>query len=226
MHMQAWAYLRYFFYIAWHWHLPLAITVIRSEWKGEKKYHLRSTGIQPLRQSMAAEDRQHASIYQPVSFIIGEYLLSQLPPAALQAGFLDAGCGKGRALVMAAHAGFARLYGFDIAPEMVAASQQQWQAVKHRYPQAHCRMWQQNAATVHVPDDVGTIFLFNPFDNEVMEPFAAQVMASLQRQPRRLYLLYANPQHKMCWLQLGFQSMAHFRRLHYLEGEVFVYEPK
>jgi SAM-dependent methyltransferase len=223
--MQLWSFLRYFLYIAWHWNVPLAIVIIRSEWRGEKKYRLNSTGIHTLRRSIPAEDRKHASIYQPVSFIIGEYLLSQLPPAALQAGFLDAGCGKGRAIVMAAQTGFTQLYGFDIAAEMVAVCHQQWQLVKHRYPQAQCRLWQQNAATVQVPDDVGTIFLFNPFDNEVMEPFANQVIASLKRRPRTLYVLYANPQHKLCWLKRGFQSIAHYRRLHYLEGEVFVYRP-
>jgi hypothetical protein len=44
-----------------------------------------------------------------------------------------------------------------------------------------------------VPDDVTVVFFFNPFEGEALEQLAAKLTASIDRSPRRLLFLYANP---------------------------------
>jgi len=71
-----------------------------------------------------------------------------------------------------------------------------------------------------IPERVGVIFLFNPFDAIVMEEFIQKVFESLYRKNRPLKVLYANPQCKQQWLDAGFKEIASFVKLRYLQGSV------
>jgi hypothetical protein len=81
----------------------------------------------------------------------------------------------------------------------------------------------ENAANYQIPDEVDTLFLFNPFDKAIMAPFAKNVMESIIRRPRKFTILYANPLCKDIWLSLGFKETFHFKKLHYLEGSVLIF---
>jgi SAM-dependent methyltransferase len=222
----AWAYIRYFIFIARHWDIRLAAFVVYHEIKGEHKYKTRSTGIDTLHSSLSAEDLQHASIYQPVSFYIAELLFQQLPFHITQTGFLDAGCGKGRTMAMAAYHGFKQIEGIDLSAAMIAHTNTAISSWASYYPHASFHAWQQNAMDVQVPLHTSVIFLFNPFDAFVMQAFVKRVAESLQQQPREMYVLYCNPLYKDIWEAVGFESIFHSQKMHYLEGAVLHFLPK
>lgn len=222
----AWAYIRYFIFIARHWDVRLAAFVLYHEIKGEHKYNTRSTGIDELRSSLTEQDLQHASIYQPVSFYIAERLFQQLPINCLQGGFLDAGCGKGRCMAMAAYHGFTQVEGFDLSANMVADANTAIANWTTHYPKTRFHVWQQNAMYVQVPLHTNVIFLFNPFDAFVMRAFVKRVAESLQQQPREMYVLYCNPLYKDIWEAAGFECIFHSQKMHYLEGTILRYLPQ
>jgi hypothetical protein len=58
-----------------------------------------------------------------------------------------------------------------------------------------------------------------------MEPLAIRTAEHLKKFPRRLWLLYANPVHKSCWIAVGFKEVKHFKKMRYLEGSVLEYLP-
>ena len=75
-------------------------------------------------------------------------------------------------------------------------------------------------AYYYIPETVGVIFLFNPFDAVIMDVFIRKVSESLQRKNRPMKILYANPQCKQQWLDAGFKETASFVKLRYLQGSV------
>ncbi|HEY0610517.1 MAG TPA: hypothetical protein VGD35_12695, partial [Chitinophaga sp.] len=77
-----------------------------------------------------------------------------------------------------------------------------------------------DARDYDIPDTVGVIFLFNPFDDLVMESFVDKVFESLYRRERPIKVLYANPQFKELWLNAGFKETGSFLRKKYLKGSV------
>jgi hypothetical protein len=44
-----------------------------------------------------------------------------------------------------------------------------------------------------LPDDVTVVFMFNPFGGAIFEAVMAKIVASLDRAPRPLRLVYGNP---------------------------------
>lgn len=213
-------YIYYFIYIAWNWNFSLAFFVIRHEIAGERKYGIRTTGTYNLSDAIAKEDRQHATWYEPINYYSAGWLFDQLQPADIQTGFLDVGCGKGRVLAMAAAYGFRQVTGIDFSPKLYAAAVSLTAMLETRHAGLSIRVHCVNARYYIIPDTTGVIFLFNPFDAPMMEEFIARVQESLQRKPRRLKVLYANPQCKQLWLDAGFAETASFEKLDHLKGSV------
>lgn len=224
-HSRWWTYCTYFFYLAWGWNIRLAWFVIWRELTGEKTIGHFSSGIDTLKASVSEADLEHASIYQPVNFFTAEKLFQQLAPAEKHTAILDAGCGMGRVIALAAYEGFREIHGFDISAEMVFEALKRTDYLKERYPDTICHTTQANALHYVVPTSVGVVFLFNPFDALIMQGFVVKVLESLQSRPRPMTILYANPVHKVCWLEAGFVETYHFKKMTYLEGSVLRFNP-
>ncbi len=218
-------YFYYFLYIGWHWNFNLAWFVIRHEIAGERRYGIRTTGTYNLKDALSKADRQYATWYEPVNYYSAGWLFDQLQPADTSAHFLDVGCGKGRVMAIAAAHGFKAITGIDFSPQLCAAATRLADELIPRHPGLSAEVLCMNVRDYSVPDTVGVIFLFNPFSEEMMTIFAAQVTASLHRRPRRLTVLYANPQCRQCWLDAGFTETATFTKLEHLKGSVLVFEP-
>ncbi|WP_346317658.1 class I SAM-dependent methyltransferase [Chitinophaga sp. YIM B06452] len=202
-------YLIHFLYVAWYWDLPLAFFIVKREIAGERRYGINTTGTDNLKGIMPAEDRVHITMYEPVNYFSAEWLMDRVTEEERQTGFLDVGCGKGRVLAIAAAYGFSSVTGIEISPRLCKAIPQ------GRYT-VHCI----DARYYDVPDHIGVIFLFNPFDETVMKAFIQKVMESLGRKGRPLKVLYANPRCRQLWLDAGFEETDSFVKMKYLQGSV------
>jgi SAM-dependent methyltransferase len=114
--------------------------------------------------------------------------LSALPIQHQDFTFVDIGCGKGRALLIAAQFPFRHLLGVEISAEMCEIAR----ANIAKVPDCAGRISivNQDATTVTYPDGPLLLFLFNPF----LAPVLRRVLQNLERQircsPRPAYILY------------------------------------
>jgi SAM-dependent methyltransferase len=213
-------YLRYFFYLAANWNVRLAWYVVRHEIKGEKKYGIRTTGADELKSlRKKGIDTSHATLYMPVVYPILETLLAQIP-AAHKKYFIDIGCGKGRALCVAAHAGFARVTGIDFSAAFCKAAEENLALTAQKTPGFEYQVLNNDAFYFDIPDTADCIFLFNPFDEVIMSGVVKNIEDSLARAPRPLYIIYANPVCKPLFTEAGFKEVFYTCKLDYLEGVV------
>ena len=109
-------YLRYFFFIAWNWGIRLAIFTIYHEVRGEKKYGIDTSRIQDVKRiTVKGENLVNAEMYQGASYYLLEKVFEWLQSNKVNRSLIDFGCGKGRALVVAAEYGFKQITGIDFA---------------------------------------------------------------------------------------------------------------
>ncbi|PWV50570.1 bifunctional 2-polyprenyl-6-hydroxyphenol methylase/3-demethylubiquinol 3-O-methyltransferase UbiG [Chitinophaga sp. S165] len=213
-------YLLYFLYVGWHWGLGLAVFIIRHEIRGEKKYAIRTIGTDNLTTDVSKEDRKHVAMYEPVNYYTATWLFDRLEPADMATTLLDVGCGRGRVLAMGAAYGFTALAGIDLSPRLYNAAIKMRDILYARYQHIRINLACQDARAYTIPETVGVIFLFNPFDHVIMEEFIGKVEESLRRKQRPLKILYANPQCKQQWLDAGFEETASFVKMNFLKGSV------
>ncbi len=110
--------------------------------------------------------------------------------------FVDVGCGKGRALLLALRFPFRRALGIELSAPLVAVAQANLQnfAAPWRSANVPVEAIAGDATTSPVPDGPVLLFLYHPFAAPVMKRFLAHIMEAAQQEKRAVYLLYANPE--------------------------------
>jgi SAM-dependent methyltransferase len=218
--MKFFIYIKYFFYLAYNWNIVIAWYIIRQEIKGEKKYGINTTGADELNKlEKQGVDISHATIYMPVSYLLLEEIFQQLPEIPRN-HFLDIGCGKGRALCVAAHQGFKQVTGLDFARDLCEAAKENLSITKQKLPELIYEVINNDAFYFEIPDDVDCIFFFNPFDEIIMSGVVNNIFTSLQNNPRKINIIYVNPLHKELFLKAGFTEKWYSKKMKYLEASL------
>jgi len=213
-------YIRYFYFLFDNWDFKTACYLMRQEIKGERKYGINTTGADELiKLEEMGIDVSHATIYMPVSYYLLEEIFEQIRPST-RTHFLDLGCGKGRALCMAAHAGFRKVTGLDISKDLCNQAITNLAVTKKKIPGFESKVINNDAFYFEIPGDVDCIFFFNPFDEIVMSAVVNNIFESLQQQPRKIKIIYVNPLHKEQFLKSGYREIWHSIKMKYIEAVI------
>ena len=143
-----------------------------------------------------------ADLYNTAYYAISPSTLKAalaLVPAELDSyTFIDLGCGKGRALLVANQFAFRRVIGVEISPKLC----QQARANVGRHPRI--TIVEQDAANFDYPSGPLVIYFYNPF----LRPFLKRVLKRIQHQwekdPRQVFVLSAFPAYPKLMSRLPF----------------------
>ena len=103
---------------------------------------------------------------------------------------MDYGCGKGRAVCLFAQKPFKKIYGVEVSP--IWAEYANANVIRLGGCRADCIKIVNEDAVKFDPEE-GTIFyFFNPFGARTFREVLSKIHDSLQRNPRRIYLVYYN----------------------------------
>lgn len=217
--MKIFQHIRYFIYIATNWGIRLGFFTFHHELKGEKNYRINTTSFNNLsRFNIKGNQLAHATEYMPVSYFTIEQLFSHLPENAKAGTFLDIGCGKGRAMCIAAHYGFSNVSGIDFAKEMIDTAAKNLIRTKEMFPDLQYELSWADITTLEIEKEVSTVFLFNPFDEILMKSVVQKIKTSLINYPRAIHIMYASPRHEELFFAAGFDVIFRVKKLNYLEG--------
>ncbi|MGA8743604.1 MAG: methyltransferase domain-containing protein [Terracidiphilus sp.] len=116
--------------------------------------------------------------------------LAALPIRHDEFSFIDLGCGKGRALFVAAELPFRHVFGVEIVVELASAAKANvslsplW---KERISVAN-----QDATRFAFPDGPIVLYFYNPFSERVLRRVLANLERELRRSPRAILLVFAD----------------------------------
>lgn len=108
--------------------------------------------------------------------------------------FIDFGCGKGRAVLLASELGFRNAIGVELNPALAQIAQSNattWTAAgKAKSPiQIVCG----DALDLHWPEGPCLVYLYNPFGEQVMRRLAQKMRAHFSQNPADLEIIYQKP---------------------------------
>ncbi|MEP6712074.1 MAG: class I SAM-dependent methyltransferase [Ferruginibacter sp.] len=219
--MQSLKYIQYFFYLAYNWNVRIALHIIKNEIKGEKKYGINTTGADELKKlSQKGIDISHATIYMPASYDLLEEIFKHVEIKSFK-HFVDIGCGKGRAMCVAAANGVDKITGIDFSKELCDAAAINLAKIKQHFPGAQYKITNNDAFYFEIPNDADCIFMFNPFDEIIMSGVINNIEESMEQNPREVTIIYLNPLQKHLFISNGYKEIFHTKNLHYLEGAIF-----
>lgn len=157
-----------------------------------------TVGVWRLRLGSAAAD---AVCYQPVDPRAFDRAMGMLDIDFQKFTFVDLGCGKGRALLLATRYGFRRIIGVEYSPGLVKVATANVAKVKKQI-----EIVLQDASKYVFPREPLVVFLFNPFTGNVLRETILN-LCSPQGQ-HQSYIVYVN-----CVCERVFAERGCFREL-------------
>jgi SAM-dependent methyltransferase len=124
-----------------------------------------------------SKNKDYGICYQGVS---PELFQNAIQLVARSLPFIDLGCGKGRALILAHKAGFQRIIGVEFSPTLASAARAN--VASARVP---AEIVTADAAEYRFPDEPCVTFMFHPFNAEVMRQIVPRLCG---------YVAYVNPE--------------------------------
>lgn len=118
--------------------------------------------------------------YEPVDLELFAHGIATLPRVT----FLDLGCGKGRALILAHEAGFRNLIGVEMSTKLAAAARSNMQRLG-----IAATIVEGNAAEYPLPDLPLVVHMYNPFGASTMK----DVVEKLRTHRFPVHVIYVNP---------------------------------
>lgn len=126
---------------------------------------------------------------------------------------VDFGSGMGRVVYQAAaRYPFARVEGVELSADLAAIAHANIDRTRHRLRCADVRLTTGDVLHYEIPDDVTIVFFANPFKGPIFQSVVDRLVRSLERNPRRLRVIYLNPVEERMLLE------ADFRRVRRLPG--------
>jgi SAM-dependent methyltransferase len=105
--------------------------------------------------------------------------------------FVDMGCGKGRALILAHEAGFSKLIGVEFSGSLCRIARANLSHLK-----IEASVYHQDATRFELPKEPAVLFLYNPFSERIM-----RLVLSHLGDSRRI-VVYVNPLHRNAFGEL------------------------
>jgi SAM-dependent methyltransferase len=197
----------------------LAFCLLIDEIRGEWQYKLHTTGFE------APPPFAGAYSYLPSNYVLLHRLFNRINEYSHNGTLLDLGCGKGRALAVAAHYGFRDLYGVDLVEDYCRSTEMQLSKNVLAFPNLKFKIYTGDAGTVLIPGHIQTVFLYNSFDETVLKKVMEQIAHSIKSNPRTFYILYVNPLYRELILDAGFEEVYSTSRYAYLKAAMYRYLP-
>ena len=165
--------------------------------------------------------KEHAVLYQATRVLPLRKLFKrvQIPK---ENTLIDIGCGKGRVLLMAAEYGFEDVRGVEFSKSLCSiANKNILKYRKSTQTRTSFIVVNEDAAEYQYGDE-DVFFLYNPFDEVILEKVLQNISVSLKSRNRTIWMIYANAIHrKLIEKTMKIISVEDFN---FFEFEFVVYE--
>jgi len=210
-----WKYISHFWYVATNWNLWMAFFMVYDNIRGSLKYGSNTFVPVELKDlTITNGERKKASRYEAVSFYMLEKLLSAFQKVSGLTSIVDLGSGKGRVLMVAPHFGFTDITGIDFAKEVCLQANMNMREKEKEFPNIRWRVINENVENYEIGGSDSVFFMFNPFTEVVLKSFLEKLDHSCHEFPRRIYFLYASPQHQQLLLDDGYAIIYQTQMMH------------
>jgi SAM-dependent methyltransferase len=184
--------------LSWYYHRAELFAFTR-------RHSLEFDGFIPRDKLVAesAESLANSNNYRPYSnFHLKLLLREALKSGIVFENFVDVGCGKGQPCIFAKkYFDFPNVYGVDFSAPLIEIANRN--LAKTSYKNLHFLV--ADATNWRIPDGNTVVFLFNPFNEIILEKFLTLNLGHFARY--RSLIAYGTDSHASTMHQLGFETI-------------------
>lgn len=147
---------------------------------------------------------QYQERYEPSQWLT---LRRVLPPRRVTEHdvFIDFGSGMGRVVYQAAVGyPFRRVIGVELSERLHEIAVNNIERNRYRFRCDDVQLVHADVLEFDIPDDVSVVYLSNPFSGPILASVLKRLLHTVERNPRRLRIVYFNPVEERRILDAGF----------------------
>jgi len=160
----------------------------------DRRFRVDTAGILKPTELQSDPRFQQSNWYAPTATTSFFRMLRQIKVDFSKFVFIDFGCGKGKALLLASQLPFKEIIGIELWSEMISVAEEN---LKSYTGNRKCKTFQlhyMDASEFPIPSDPGIFYFFDPFREEVMQKVLENIRQSLAAAPREIYIIYCEPE--------------------------------
>ena len=145
--------------------------------------------------TILSNNKERGVSYQPSRVIPLKKLFNKIKPHIPDNSVLvDFGCGKGRVLLIAKSFGFSEVRGIEFASELCTIARKNCSVFEtNTGSNTPCRIIEADVTNYAINPEENVFFLFNPFDEEVLQKVVSGISNSLKARHRKVLIIYHFP---------------------------------
>jgi len=159
----------------------------------DRRYGTNTSGIIYSKDLSISDSKakHNAIFYLPAPANVTKYMIASLDVNYEKFAFLDFGSGKGRVLLVASEFPFRKIIGIEISENLHKVATRNLESYNN--PEQRCFNFDlrcMNATTFPLPETNIVFHFYHPFLPEVLRPVLQNIGESLEKVPRRIFILY------------------------------------
>ena len=173
----------------------------------DRRFHVDTAGILKPIELQSDPRFKDSNWYAPTATTSFFRMLRQIKVDFRKFVFIDFGCGKGKALLLASQLPFKQIVGIELWPELFSVAEKNLKSYSGKRQCSEFRLHQMDASEFPIPSEPGIYYFFDPFREEVMRKVLDNMRRSLAAAPRESYVVYCEPERPDILDQSGFLTL-------------------
>jgi len=187
------------------------VKLLLAEITWEKKFKIKTARIK----KSGSKEFFH---YQGASYLVLLRIFKTLIEPVKRLHFVDIGCGKGRAVFVAEYAGFSTLIGIELDSLLIDQARENEKLYPYKRNDSQIKFIEGNALDVNYSDHPTLYFLFNPFNEEILNGVLEKILASTKSET---WFVYMNPLFKKPFQKNNIQVVKTLKTGLYTEALIY-----
>jgi len=142
---------------------------------------------------LQSPNRQYMETYQASRWSLFRKMVAALPIDHRDFTFVDAGCGKGRALIFSSRFHFKRAVGIEISADLLSTAHWNIQKYFGNNKLYNIELVNSDVTTYELPHEPLVVFLYNPFNGLIMSRFIENLACQAAQSNQPVYIVYMVP---------------------------------
>lgn len=173
----------------------------------DQRFHVETAGILKPLELQSLPRFEHSNWYAPTATTSFCRILRQIKVDFKKFVFIDFGCGKGKALLLASRLPFKQIVGVELWSELLSTAEQNLKSYRGRRKCNTFRLHYMDATEFPIPREPGIYYFFDPFHEKVMRKVLENMRHSLAAWPREAYVIYCEPERPDILDNCGFLTL-------------------
>lgn len=161
--------------------------------------------------------------YQGAGYDMIIRMFADLVPGREHYHFIDIGCGKGRAVIVAENAGFRKVTGIELFDDLLRIAAENVKKYPTKKNDSSITLLHLNALNYNYENEPAIYFLFNPFTGNVLKEVLLRIM---QQTKSDTYFIYMNPKYASVFAELGVRKSRVYKTRFYTEAIIYHLQPE